>query len=119
MRELVNLLGFLGALKNYGYIDRVGNAIDELTISEALRDAIRAYITHCGEDVEKCIEISESEGVKCLGLNPEELKRLVEIAIAEMKKSKIEMLKFSRHLALRAYAAIPVIRIQQKCTPSK
>ncbi len=43
MKVLVEVLGFLGALKNYSYIDRLGNAVDEVTVEEALRDAIRAY----------------------------------------------------------------------------
>ncbi|MEM0470454.1 MAG: hypothetical protein QXH02_03595 [Desulfurococcaceae archaeon] len=116
MKELVQMLGFLGALRNYGYIDRLGNAIDEITVEEALRDAIRAYLSQCGENEETCVEIDEGVGVKCIKLDPAALERSVDVLLARIRKSKIELLKTSRSIALEAYTVIPDIRENRKCT---
>lgn len=119
MEEVTKLLGFLGALKDYSYIDRVGNAIDEVTLLEALKDAIRAYHTRCIDQKDACIEYDVGVGVKCPELRAEDLERAVAIAISESRKSRIELSRFSRSVALRAYAAIPRIRLELNCTPSR
>ncbi|MEM4562203.1 MAG: hypothetical protein QW123_04950 [Desulfurococcaceae archaeon] len=119
MKELVEILGFLGALRNYGYIDRLGNAVDEVTVEEAIRDAIRAYLSQCGENPEACVEINENVGVKCVQLDPSALERSVGALLARIRQSKVELLKTSRSIALEAYAAIPRIRENQKCTPKR
>lgn len=119
MKEIIQLLGFLGALRNYGYIDRVGNAIDEVTIEEALRDAIRAYLTQCVEAGKKCIELGENIGITCPDINPESLEESIKMILKEIKKSKVELIKFSRSLALEAYASIPKIREEHTCIPEK
>ncbi|MEM4958677.1 MAG: hypothetical protein QXX12_02250 [Nanopusillaceae archaeon] len=115
----MEVLGFLGALKNYSYIDRLGNAVDEVTVEEALRDAIRAYLSQCGENPETCIEIDENQGVKCVELDPSALEQSVYVLLASIRKSKIELLKTSRSIALEAYAAIPRIRKNQECKPMR
>jgi len=115
--EFVKLLGFLGALRDYSYIDRVGNAIDEVTLLEALKDAVRAYFTNCIDQKDACIQYDAGVGVKCPEIQPEDLERAVAIAIGESKKSRIDLSRFSRSMALKAYAAIPRIRLELSCTP--
>lgn len=119
MREVIHMLAFLGALRNYSYIDRIGNAIDEVTVEEALKDAIRAYISQCIESRQECIEIEENIGLKCPELSSENLERSIGIIVNEMKKSKAELLKTSRTIALEAYASIPRIREEHKCVPKR
>lgn len=118
MRELVQVLGFLGALRNYGYIDRVGNAVDEVTLHEALKDAIRAYLSQCIEISSKCVELEKNVGILCPEIDPEKLEASVNLLVREARKSKTDLLKTSRSLALEAYSAIPRIRLKNTCTPS-
>jgi len=115
--EIVDLLSFLGALGDYSYIDRLGNAIDEVSVLEALRDAIRAYYTNClGED--KCKEYEKGKGVLCPDIKPEELEKRVSQLIDNISKaSRVELIKLSRDLALRAYARIADMRSKYACEP--
>lgn len=118
MEEIVELLGFLGALGNYGYIDRVGNAIDEATLLEALRDAIRAYLTfsECSNKENRCVGIDEKTGILCPDLDPEKLEKSINIVENLVKKSKVNLIRVSREIATRAYASIPRIKANV-CTP--
>lgn len=119
MKEVVELLAFLGAMRNYSYIDRVGNAIDEVSVEEALKDALRAYITQCIEGKQECIEVEENIGIKCPDLKVENLEHLMGSILKEIQENKINLLKVSRRIALEAYAAIPRIRKEYACVPVK
>lgn len=117
MKEVVQLLGFLGALRSYGFIDRVGNAVDEATVLEALRDAVRAYLTLCLERRERrCVEVEKGVEIKCPDLNPEELEKSIGVVGSVIRRSKVDLIKVSREIALRAYASIPKM-IENRCTP--
>lgn len=117
MHDLIQILGFLGALRNYGYIDRVGNAVDEVTLQEALKDAIRAYLSQCIESSNKCVEIDKNVGITCPDLDPQKLETAIITLINEVRKSKTDLLRVSRSLALEAYSSIPRIRFKNVCTP--
>jgi CRISPR-associated protein Csa5 len=117
--QILDLLSFLGALGDYSYIDRLGNAIDEVTVLESLRDAIRAYYTNCLKE-RKCIEYSENVGVLCPDIPPEELEKTVSIISSRLTTTnRVEIIKLSRELALKAYARISLIKERYKCTVSK
>jgi CRISPR-associated protein Csa5 len=115
--QILDLLSFLGVLGDYSYIDRLGNAIDEVTILESLRDAIRAYYTNCLRE-KKCIEYSENVGVLCPDISSEELEKTVSVISAKLATiNRVEIIKLSRELALKAYARIPLIKEKNRCTP--
>jgi CRISPR-associated protein Csa5 len=115
--QILDLLSFLGVLGDYSYIDRLGNAIDEVTILESLRDAIRAYYTNCLRE-KKCIEYSENVGVLCPDISSEELEKAVSVISAKLATiNRVEIIKLSRELALKAYARIPLIKEKHRCTP--
>lgn len=115
--DLVILLAFLGATGDYSYIDRLGNAIDEVTILESLRDAIRAYYTNClGE--RKCVEYDRERklGVMCPSISSEKLDTIVEFVSRHLSRaSRIEIIRLSREMALRSYAKVPRIRSEYAC----
>ncbi|AFL66899.1 hypothetical protein [Desulfurococcus amylolyticus] len=117
LSEIVDILAFLGALGDYGYIDRLGNAIDEVTFMEAIRDSIRAYYTNC-LDEKKCVEYDKTRkaGVLCLDLKSDQLEKIVNSILDTISNvSKVDIIKLSRKIALEAYAKIPVVREKQGC----
>ncbi len=112
MSKLVEVLAFLGALRDYSYIDRLSTALNEASVYEALNDAIRAYLSLCqGKEkyetkdaVYECPQVSGDE----LAKEVEEVKKAVK------GKPGGEVVKFSRELAMQAYAAIPKVRVEKK-----
>jgi CRISPR type I-A-associated protein Csa5 len=127
--NIVKILAYLGANKNYNYVDRIANALDSTSVYEALKDSMRAYLVECAggmEKTEKKREIEE-EGkvtleqttpeeekqvgkitVECPDISPEELDREVNNLIRELENlSGGELFKFTRQLALEVYASIP------------
>jgi len=113
----VEILSFLGAIEEYSYIDRIGNAIDEISVLEALKDAVRAYYTNCMKE-KKCVEYNRELklGVYCPDVKPEELDQIISSISARVGKvSRIELIKLSRELALKAYARIPEVRKRLEC----
>jgi len=116
---VIEVLSFLGALGDYSYLDRLGNAIDEVSVLEALRDAIRAYHTNCLEG-KVCVEYDREKklGVLCPDIKPEELASAVSqladrISRAEIRR--VDLIRMSREIALKAYARIPEIRSKYEC----
>jgi len=117
--QILDLLSFLGALGDYSYIDRLGNAIDEITVLESLRDAIRAYYTNCLKD-RRCIEYSKNVGVLCPEISSEDLEKTISVISAKLATtSRVEIIRLSRELSLKAYARIPLIKEKYKCTISE
>ncbi|AFK51442.1 hypothetical protein TCELL_1019 [Thermogladius calderae 1633] len=116
--EIIEILAFLGAIGDYSYIDRIGNAVDEVTLMESVRDAIRAYYTNClGET--KCVIYDKEKnlGVYCPSIDAESIDKAVSVMLAKLGKStRVEMIKLSREIALKAYAEIPVVRDKLKCS---
>ena len=115
--HIIQVLSFLGAIGDYSYLDRLGNAIDEISVLEALRDAIRAYYTNClGKRA--CVEYNRENklGVLCPEIKSEELEQAVSQITAKISKaSRVEIIKMSREFALKAYAKIPETRKRLEC----
>jgi len=120
MRKLDNLiaiLGFLGAMKNYSYIDRLSVALDEISVYEVLKDAIRTYLSLCSDKKE--VELGE-EKILCPQIDTEKLEAEVNEIILHVKgKSGGEIVKITRELALQAYATIPDIESKFKIKITK
>ncbi len=115
--HVIEVLSFLGATGDYSYLDRLGNAIDEISVLEALRDAIRAYYTNCLRE-RVCIEYDRENklGVLCPEFKSEELEQVISHITAKISKaSRVEIIKLSRELALKAYAKIPETRKRLEC----
>lgn len=117
---IIQVLAFLGVQKDYSYIDRLGNALDEVSILESVRDALRAYHATCGEK-EECIEVREGVGIKCPNINWEELEKSINALAAMLStKSRPEIVRLSRELATKAYATIPRFSSENYlCTPQR
>jgi CRISPR-associated protein Csa5 len=119
--RVIDILSFLGALGDYSYLDRLGNAIDEVSVLEALRDAIRAYYTNCLEgDRCKVYDRERGIGVLCPDIKPEELEETVSQVVSRISRiSRVELIRLSRELALRAYAKIADVRSKYVCKAEK
>ncbi|MEZ0394292.1 MAG: hypothetical protein ABWK00_04530 [Desulfurococcaceae archaeon] len=105
--QIVQVLAFLGAQRDYSYIDRIGNAIDETTIMESVRDSLRAYYALCSE-AGKCIDVGKGRGIRCPELKKEDLERAVNSLAAMVGRgSRVDIIRLSREIAMKAYAAIP------------
>lgn len=118
LEGIVDILGFLGAQKNYSYIDRLGNSLDEISVMEAVMDALRIYHALCRNKGE-CIEIGKGVGIKCPEIDLNNLESSVDfLRRALASRSRIEVIKLSREIAMRAYARVSyMLREENKCTP--
>ena len=118
---IIDILAFLGALRNYSYIDRLGNAIDELSIYESISEAIRTFYSICGRNEKKdiCVKISDELKIKCPEIKYDKLIKATDMISKEINtKSRAEIIKLARELALKAYAEIPK-HLQNKCSEDK
>jgi len=110
--KIVEILGFLGAMRDYSYIDRLSTALDETSVYETLKDAIRAYLSLCHE--EKEVEYKNKVYI-CPDVAGDELEKEVsEVKKSVKGKTGAEIVKFSRELAMQAYATIPKIVVREK-----
>jgi len=112
------VLAFFSAMKNYGYVDRLGNALNEITAVEALKDAIRDFHSTCLDSPDKCVEVkmgSEALKLKCPEIDVEELHKDLEEFITKLSgKSGDVIVKETRKLALRALASKEKVKLE-KC----
>lgn len=117
LEDLIMILGFNGAIGDYSYIDRLGNAIDEISVIEAIKDAIRAYYTNCSK-TSKCIEYDREhkQGVLCPEISSERLNNAISWLISQITNStRIDVIKLSREIALKSYTALIDIRKNRAC----
>ncbi len=113
--ELIDILGFLGALGDYSYIDRLGNAIDESTMIESLKDAIRMYHTVLNRCKNNCYEVNEGEYIVCVRVEPDKLEESLNKLLAMIaSKPRIGQVKLAREIATKSYARLLKIR-NTKC----
>ncbi|MEM1873278.1 MAG: hypothetical protein QXS85_00015 [Acidilobaceae archaeon] len=107
LAPLVEVLAFFAASRNYGFVDRLGGALNEITATEAVIDALRDYYSQCVDRREKCVEVG-GERIACPDVSPEELKRAVEAFIARIRgKPGDVIVRETRALALEALARKP------------
>lgn len=92
---LIDVLAFFASQRNYGYIDRLGNALDEVTAYEALRDALRDYYSVCVDRKQEC----------CPDVNPEDLEKAIKFFISYISgKGGDVIVRETRKIALEALA---------------
>jgi len=116
--NLVKVLGFLGAMRDYSYVDRLSAALDEISVYETLKDAIRTYLSLCFSKQE--VELGEGERILCPQIDSERLETEVNEIISHVKgKPGGEIVKITRELTLQAYAAIPVLESKLKIKDQK
>lgn len=99
---LVDILAFHAAQRNYGPVDRLSNALNEIAALEAIYDAVRDFESQCIDDKVKC---EKGDEVLC----PELEKKDIEDAIAAFMKMIRDkpgdvIVKETRALALAALA---------------
>jgi len=103
---VVEMLGFLTATRDYSFVDRVGNALDNIVVMDAVKDALRAYLSLCVHSADKRVEVSEGKYIQCPELDPEELDKQVNALLNEVRELKGgELVKIARDLATRALSA--------------
>lgn len=112
---LLDVLAFYAGTRNYGYIDRLANAIDEVTAYEAVRDALRDFYSQCVDRREKCVEVDEDLRVLC----PEVELGLLERAVTEfLRRVKDKpgdvVVRETREIALAALARKPKV-MERRC----
>ena len=108
MRELlVELLAYFAAQRNYGYIDKLGNALDEITAYEALKDALRDYNSVCVDRRQEC----------CPNIDPARLEMAVKNFIESISgKSGDVIVKETRKLSLEVLARrVAIVEMLAKC----
>jgi len=112
--RLITVLSFFAALRNYGYVDRLGNSLDEVTALEAVKDAIRDYHSLCLDSKEKCVETrvgGEEIKLKCPDVTAEELARdFNEFLKAIEGKPGSAIVKITRRISLEALAEKEILR---------
>lgn len=111
---LVTVLAFFAALRNYGYVDRLGNSLDEVTALEAIKDAIRDFHTVCLDSKEKCVETKvggEEIKLRCPEVTAERLARDFDefVRAIEGRPGNV-IVRITRRIALEALAEKELLR---------
>lgn len=118
MRELdpvLDVLAFYAATRNYGYVDRLANAIDEVTAYEAIRDALRDFYSQCVDRRDKCVEVTQDFRVLCPEVELGQLERAVSEFLRRIGgKPGDVVVKETREIALAALARKPRL-MERRC----
>lgn len=111
---LVAVLAFFAALRDYGYVDRLGNSLDEVTALEAVKDAVRDFHTLCLDSEEKCVETKvggEEIKLRCPEVTAERLAMdFDEFVRAIEGRSGSTIVRITRRIALEALAEKELLR---------
>jgi len=103
---VVELLGFLTATRDYSFVDRVGNSLNSIVVAEAIRDALRAYVSLCIHGMDKNVKISENQYIQCPELDPVKLEAQVnEFLNSIMELPSGKLVEITRDLAARSLSA--------------
>ncbi|MEM0340423.1 MAG: hypothetical protein QXV55_04300 [Acidilobaceae archaeon] len=107
---LVKILAFFAAQRNYGYIDRIGNALDEITVYEAIKDAVRDYHSLCTDKPaqERVVEVKiggTTFKLRCPNIEPEDIEKSVISFKKRIEgKSSADIVKETRNLYIEVMA---------------
>ena len=116
-RGLVRVLAFFAALRNYGYVDRLGNALDEVTALEALKDSIRDFHSLCFDSKDKCVETKiggEEIRLRCPDVSAEDLMKDFNDFIESIKGKPGDLIvRSTRRLTLAALAEKEILRSER------
>lgn len=117
--NIVKILAFLGAKRDYSAIDRLGNAIDEISFYEAIRDAIRAYNSYCKESGSgQQIQGESDQEIPCPQIDAQNLiNEIDKINSVLAAQDKLKIIKLSRELAVKSYAKIPLLKEETRQEP--
>lgn len=115
LEPIVEVFAFYAATRNYGYIDRLANALDEVTAYEAVRDALRDFYSQCVDRQDKCIEVSESLKILCPEVELGELERAVRDFLKRIEgKPGDAIVRETREIALLALGRKPRL-LERRC----
>ncbi|MEM1830724.1 MAG: hypothetical protein QXY55_06165 [Candidatus Korarchaeota archaeon] len=112
---LVEMLAFFAAQRNYGYIDRIGGALDEITVYEAIKDALRDYYSLCVDklDRDRIVEVKVGETtfkLRCPNLEPEDLENSINDFKKRIEgKQGVDLVRETRNLYIEVMARKPKI----------
>ncbi len=112
---IIDILAFFAAMKSYGYLDALGNALERVTALEALGNALRDFLTTCiNTTVEAKEKLEREEGVKCPTVNAKDLEKAMEsfnkITIALEERG--ELVTFLREVYVKALSRSLKFKIQ-------
>ena len=93
------------AMRNYGYLDIIGNALERTTALEALGNALRDFRSTCLDaSPEARRGLEKEEGVRCPDISPNDLEKAVSAfrRLLEEKERSGELVTFLREVYVDA-----------------
>ncbi len=102
---IIDVFAFFAAMRNYGYVDILGNALERTTALEALATAIRDFRSTCLDATPAArARLEKEEGVRCPSIGAEELQRAVEAfsGITAKLESEGRLVPFLREIYVKA-----------------
>lgn len=110
-----DILAMFAAMRNYGYLDIIGNALERTTALEAMGNAIRDFRSMCldaSEDARKRLE--EEEGIKCPDISPENLEKAASefMRVLEEKEKSGELVLFLREIYVDALSRASIFKVK-------
>lgn len=113
--SVIDVLAFYAAVRNYGYVDRLANAIDEVTAYEALRDALRDFYSQCVDRRDKCVEVTQDLKILCPEIELGQLEKAVGEFLRRIRgKPGDVIVRETREIALAALARKPKL-MERRC----
>jgi len=113
---IIDMLAFFAAMRNYSYVDVIGNALERTTVLEALGNAIRDFLATCVQATpEQRKKLEEEDKVRCPSISADELQKAIESfnKISYSLEEKGELIRFLRELYVRSLARAPKFKVQE------
>ena len=99
---IADVLAYFAAKKRYGYVDMIGNALDNIIALEALKDAIRDFKSSCIDNPG-----SDEEAV-CPSIEPEKLDWAGDVLASILAQGDTKrLILVTREIAVKALARAP------------
>ncbi len=115
LAPIVSMLAFFAAMRNYGYVDAIGNALERTTALEALGNALRDFLVTCVQaSPEARAKLESDEKVRCPNVSAKELQEAVESfnRLTLALEERGELVRFLREIYVRALALAPSFKVE-------
>ena len=117
LSPVIDIFAFFAAMRNYSYLDILGNALERTTALEALGNAVRDFRSTCLDaSPESRHKLEAEKEVKCPRIDPEELEKAVNAfnSIMINRERSGELVVFLREVYVKALSRASRFKVKSQ-----